>query len=74
MAIFMVQGSIIGFSGTVIGVILGVLGALNVSDPVTGWNGSPDSTSSAPTSISSVRCLRNCVWMTWCWYRWRRLP
>ncbi len=31
MAIFMVQGSIIGFSGTVIGVILGVLGALNVS-------------------------------------------
>ena len=35
MAIFMVQGSIIGFSGTVIGVILGVLGALNVSDLVT---------------------------------------
>jgi lipoprotein-releasing system permease protein len=31
MAIFMVQGSIIGFSGTVIGVVLGVLGALNVS-------------------------------------------
>ncbi|MBU2013088.1 MAG: FtsX-like permease family protein, partial [Gammaproteobacteria bacterium] len=31
MAIFMVQGSIIGFSGTVIGVILGVFGALNVS-------------------------------------------
>ena len=31
MSIFMVQGSIIGFSGTVIGVILGVLGALNVS-------------------------------------------
>ncbi len=35
MAIFMVQGSIIGFSGTVIGVFLGVLGALNVSDLVT---------------------------------------
>ncbi|MCQ4294733.1 lipoprotein-releasing ABC transporter permease subunit [Pseudomonas stutzeri] len=35
MAIFMVQGSIIGFSGTVIGVILGVLGALNVSELVT---------------------------------------
>src|SRR3546814_14655536 len=36
MAIFMVQGSIIGFSGTVIGVVLGVLGALNVSALV-GW-------------------------------------
>ncbi|HAO73449.1 MAG TPA: lipoprotein-releasing system transmembrane subunit LolC, partial [Pseudomonas sp.] len=35
MAIFMVQGSIIGFSGTVIGVILGVVGALNVSELVT---------------------------------------
>jgi lipoprotein-releasing system permease protein len=35
MAIFMVQGSIIGFSGTVIGVVLGVLGALNVSELVT---------------------------------------
>ncbi|MCF7202277.1 lipoprotein-releasing ABC transporter permease subunit [Pseudomonas oligotrophica] len=31
MAIFMVQGSIIGLSGTLIGVVLGVLGALNVS-------------------------------------------
>ncbi len=34
MAIFMVQGSIIGFSGTLIGVVLGVLGALNVSELV----------------------------------------
>ena len=74
MAIFMVQGSIIGFSGTVIGVILGVLGALNVSDLVTWLERLSDSTSSAPTFISSVRCLRNCVWMTWCWYRWRRYP
>lgn len=31
MAIFMVQGSIIGLTGTLIGTILGVLGALNVS-------------------------------------------
>lgn len=36
MAIFMVQGSIIGLSGTLIGVVLGVLGALNVSSLV-GW-------------------------------------
>lgn len=31
MTIFMVQGSIIGFTGTLIGTVLGVLGALNVS-------------------------------------------
>jgi len=31
MAIFVVQGSIIGFTGTLIGTVLGVLGALNVS-------------------------------------------
>lgn len=31
MAIFMVQGSIIGLTGTLIGTVLGVLGALNVS-------------------------------------------
>lgn len=31
MAIFMVQGSIIGLTGTLIGMVLGVLGALNVS-------------------------------------------
>ena len=31
MAIFMVQGSIIGLTGTVIGTVLGVLGAINVS-------------------------------------------
>lgn len=31
MAVFMVQGSIIGFTGTLIGTVLGVLGALNVS-------------------------------------------
>lgn len=36
MAIFMVQGSIIGLSGTLIGVVLGVIGALNVSSLV-GW-------------------------------------
>ncbi|MCW3150250.1 lipoprotein-releasing ABC transporter permease subunit [Stutzerimonas stutzeri] len=36
MAIFMVQGSLIGFSGTLIGIVLGVLGALNVSGLV-GW-------------------------------------
>ncbi|MCQ4288040.1 lipoprotein-releasing ABC transporter permease subunit [Pseudomonas stutzeri] len=31
MAIFMVQGSIIGLTGTLIGTVLGVLGALNIS-------------------------------------------
>lgn len=31
MAVFMVQGSIIGFTGTLIGTLLGILGALNVS-------------------------------------------
>ena len=31
MAIFMVQGSIIGLTGTLIGTVLGILGALNVS-------------------------------------------
>ncbi|WP_417788326.1 lipoprotein-releasing ABC transporter permease subunit [Stutzerimonas xanthomarina] len=31
MAIFMVQGSIIGLTGTLIGTVLGVLGAMNVS-------------------------------------------
>ena len=31
MAIFMVQGSIIGLTGTLIGTVLGVLGAINVS-------------------------------------------
>lgn len=31
MAIFMVQGSVIGLTGTLIGTVLGVLGALNVS-------------------------------------------
>ena len=31
MAIFMVQGSIIGMTGTLIGTVLGVLGAMNVS-------------------------------------------
>ena len=31
MAIFMVQGSIIGLTGTLIGAVLGVLGAMNVS-------------------------------------------
>jgi lipoprotein-releasing system permease protein len=31
MAVFMVQGSIIGFTGTLIGTVLGILGALNVS-------------------------------------------
>ncbi len=36
MAIFMVQGSIIGLTGTLIGTVLGVLGALNVSALV-GW-------------------------------------
>ncbi|EIK53890.1 lipoprotein releasing system transmembrane protein LolE [Stutzerimonas stutzeri TS44] len=36
MAIFMVQGSLIGISGTLIGIVLGVLGALNVSELV-GW-------------------------------------
>ncbi len=36
MAIFVVQGSIIGFTGTLIGTLLGVLGALNVSALV-GW-------------------------------------
>lgn len=36
MAIFMVQGSLIGVSGTLIGIVLGVLGALNVSELV-GW-------------------------------------
>lgn len=36
MAVFMVQGSIIGFTGTLIGTVLGVLGALNVSTLV-GW-------------------------------------
>lgn len=36
MTIFMVQGSIIGLTGTVIGTVLGVLGALNVSTLV-GW-------------------------------------
>lgn len=36
MAIFVVQGSIIGFTGTLIGTVLGVLGALNVSALV-GW-------------------------------------
>ncbi|TWH64512.1 lipoprotein-releasing system permease protein [Azomonas agilis] len=32
MGIFMVQGCIIGFSGTLIGAILGVIAALNISD------------------------------------------
>ena len=36
MRIFMVQGSIIGLTGTLIGMVLGVLGALNVSALV-GW-------------------------------------
>ncbi len=36
MTIFMVQGSIIGTTGTLIGTVLGVLGALNVSTLV-GW-------------------------------------
>ena len=36
MTIFMVQGSIIGLTGTLIGTVLGVLGALNVSALV-GW-------------------------------------
>lgn len=36
MTIFMVQGSIIGLTGTLIGTVLGVLGALNVSTLV-GW-------------------------------------
>ncbi|MFC3606490.1 lipoprotein-releasing ABC transporter permease subunit [Stutzerimonas tarimensis] len=36
MAIFMVQGCIIGFSGTLIGASLGVVAALNVSELV-GW-------------------------------------
>ena len=36
MAIFMVQGTVIGFTGTLIGTLLGVLGALNVSALV-GW-------------------------------------
>ncbi|MFL9812284.1 lipoprotein-releasing ABC transporter permease subunit [Stutzerimonas sp. VN223-3] len=36
MRIFMVQGSIIGLTGTLIGTVLGVLGALNVSALV-GW-------------------------------------
>ncbi|TVP55890.1 MAG: lipoprotein-releasing ABC transporter permease subunit [Halomonadaceae bacterium] len=36
MAIFVVQGSIIGFTGTVLGTLLGVLLALNISD-VIGW-------------------------------------
>ena len=31
MAIFMVQGSIIGLTGTLIGTVLGVIGAMNVS-------------------------------------------
>lgn len=35
MAIFMVQGSIIGLTGTLIGTVLGILGALNVSALVT---------------------------------------
>ena len=34
MTIFMVQGSIIGLTGTLIGVMLGVLGALNISELV----------------------------------------
>ncbi|WP_028239558.1 lipoprotein-releasing ABC transporter permease subunit [Stutzerimonas azotifigens] len=34
MAIFVVQGSIIGFTGTLAGVVLGVLAALNVSELV----------------------------------------
>ena len=36
MTIFMVQGSIIGMTGTLVGTVLGVLGALNVSALV-GW-------------------------------------
>ncbi|WP_407296288.1 lipoprotein-releasing ABC transporter permease subunit [Stutzerimonas zhaodongensis] len=36
MSIFMVQGSIIGLTGTLIGTVLGVLGAINVSALV-GW-------------------------------------
>ncbi|MGK9064443.1 lipoprotein-releasing ABC transporter permease subunit [Stutzerimonas chloritidismutans] len=36
MTIFMVQGSIIGLTGTLIGTVLGVMGALNVSALV-GW-------------------------------------
>ncbi|WP_421681995.1 lipoprotein-releasing ABC transporter permease subunit [Stutzerimonas urumqiensis] len=36
MAVFVVQGSIIGFTGTLLGGVLGVLTALNVSE-VVGW-------------------------------------
>ena len=39
MAVFMVQGSIIGFTGTLIGTVLGILGALNVSTLVTWLEG-----------------------------------
>jgi len=35
MTIFMVQGSIIGMTGTLVGTVLGVVGALNVSELVT---------------------------------------
>ena len=74
MAIFMVQGSIIGFSGTVIGVILGVLGALNVSDLVT-WLERLSGQHIFSSDVYFISTLpSSCVWMTWCWYRWRRLP
>jgi lipoprotein-releasing system permease protein len=36
MAIFMVQGTVIGIVGTIIGGVLGVIAALNVSEMV-GW-------------------------------------
>ncbi len=72
MAIFMVQGSIIGLSGTLIGVVLGVLGALNVSSLV-GWlervSGQHIFSSDA---ISSAACHQSCrYWMSWSWLRWR---
>ena len=55
MTIFMVQGTVIGIVGTIIGGVLGVIAAINVSEMVA--KGRPESPILVNTPVSPVRLL-----------------
>ena len=59
MATFMVQGTVIGVIGTLVGGVLGVVAALNVSAWISALESCWATSSSRPTCTSSITCRRN---------------
>ena len=60
LRVFVTQGSVIGVLGTLGGVILGVLLAVNLEGSFNSWKRVSASSSWPPTSISLATCRRNC--------------